>query len=304
MRVEQPTRLWRLPGGELIRSQSWKDAERRGCQYLRFFPKDRLTVGITTNGTVHLWDLATGAHQKAIPLGGSGFVPQRLSSDHRWLLGTTRDMGILVLCDLWESQRVANFAFGWVICYAAAFSPDNRWLAFSTIDRFEAIKVWDLSARQLKQTLLSLKYSQTFGALAMAYSPDGKVLACGGYSGEIRLWSTATGIPIEPTLKGHNVAVGRLAFSADGKTLASGGGDLNIRLWNVATRQEMLLLPDAFMTSGENRLITDAHYAGQAELTPGDRWMLWQEQRGPIRVTQLPSLAETDAIDKSRGQQP
>jgi WD40 repeat protein len=140
--------------------------------------------------------------------------------------------------------------------------------------------------------------------MAMDYSPDGKVLACGSYSGEVRLWSVDEGAPIEPALKGHIAAVARLAFSADSKTLVSGGADQTIRFWNVATRQEVLLIQEALMPSGDNRLLTDPHFAGQAEVTPGDRWMLWQGKPGSIRVTELPSLAEIEATRKDKSREP
>lgn len=299
------TRLWRLPRGELMRAQSWEEAERRGCASLRFFPKSQLAIGITTNGTAHLWDLATGIHQKAVPLGGGGFDPQHLSSDQRWLLGTMHgEEAVFVLGDLQKGTRIGNFAFGWRFCHAAAFSPDNRSLAFSTFDRGEAIKVWDLAAHRLKQNLARLSAIDPFGVMAMAYSPDGQLLACGGYAGEIQIWLAKTGKPIEPRLKGHIVAVGCLAFSADGKTLVSSGGDQSIRLWNVPTRQETLLFPEALMTTGEDRLIMGIHDAGQAELTPGDRWMLWRQPGGRVRVAELPSREEIDAGAKGLSQEP
>jgi eukaryotic-like serine/threonine-protein kinase len=294
---QKSTRLWRLPDGELTRVQSWDDADQRGCQELRFFPKNGLATGITADGTVHLWELASGTHRKAIPLGGSGFVPQLVSSDQRWLLGIAPGDGqaTLILFDMRNSQRVATFAFRYVITYAAAFSPDNRWLAFSSIDRGETINVWDLATSRLQRTLTSFKPGQTFAALAMAYSPDGRLLACGGYSGEIRLWSVSSGRAIDPPLKGHISGVNCLAFSADGKTLASSGADLNVRLWNVATRQEILLLQDAAMASGRGGLLSDSPYVSQAGLIIEDRWMLWRELPSRIRVIELQSLAEIDA---------
>jgi eukaryotic-like serine/threonine-protein kinase len=289
------TRLWRLPDGKLARVQSWKDAAQRGCEELRFFPQNGLAVGVTAQGTAHLWDLATGTHQQAVPLGGSGFVPQLVSSDQRWLLGTVPgQVKTLILGDLRNSRRLSAFAFRYIIFSAWAFSPDNRWLAFSAFDGGEAIRVWDLSAGRLKQTLAHFRIGETFAAFAMAYSPDGRTLACGGYSGEIRLWSVPSGRPLDPPLKGHISGVNCLVFSADGRTLASSGADLKVRLWNVATRQEILLLDNALMTSGAGRLFSDVAYSSQAALIPEDRWMLWRELPNRIRVTELPSLAEID----------
>src|SRR5207244_7220100 len=64
-------------------------------------------------------------------------------------------------------------------------------------------------------------------------SPDGKILASGGYEKNIRLWDSVTGQQ-QAILRGHKAAVRTLAFSPDGKLLASGSSDRSIRLWEKA----------------------------------------------------------------------
>ena len=69
---------------------------------------------------------------------------------------------------------------------------------------------------------------------AVAFSPDGKTPASGGFFNEgIKLWDVATG-KNTATLKGHTNHVYSVAFSPDGKTLASGSADRSIKLWDVA----------------------------------------------------------------------
>src|SRR5262245_28812084 len=65
-------------------------------------------------------------------------------------------------------------------------------------------------------------------------SPDGKVLATGGYDNTIKLWDVTSGKELR-TLDGHNGAVFELAFRSDGKILASASGDRTVKLWDVAT---------------------------------------------------------------------
>ena len=74
---------------------------------------------------------------------------------------------------------------------------------------------------------------------SLGFSPDGKLLAVGGYK-EVRLLDSSTGKAIA-TFGGHADLVRSLAFSPDGKYLAAAGGlpqrSGEIRIWDVASRQ-------------------------------------------------------------------
>ena len=68
------------------------------------------------------------------------------------------------------------------------------------------------------------------GAIAAAFSPDGKMILTGGGAhgakGEARLWNAASGEPLGPPLP-HDHQVHAAAFSPDGKTVCTGSGDHN-----------------------------------------------------------------------------
>jgi WD40 repeat protein len=74
---------------------------------------------------------------------------------------------------------------------------------------------------------------------SVKFSPDGKLLAVGGYK-EVRLLDPASGKP-QATLSGHADYVRSLAFSPDGKMLAAAGGlpqrSGEIKIWDVNSRQ-------------------------------------------------------------------
>jgi WD40 repeat protein len=67
---------------------------------------------------------------------------------------------------------------------------------------------------------------------SLSFSPDGKLLATGGFDNLIKLWSFPAGKEVR-TLTGHTAPVYCVAFSPDGSTLASSSQDQTIRLWNV-----------------------------------------------------------------------
>ncbi len=64
---------------------------------------------------------------------------------------------------------------------------------------------------------------------AIAFSPDGALIACGGESGEVRVFKTENGQRLAQ-IKGDRGPVFALAFTADGKQLAVSGYDGRIRL--------------------------------------------------------------------------
>ena len=74
---------------------------------------------------------------------------------------------------------------------------------------------------------------------ALAFSPDGTLLATGGgepsRSGEIKIWNTSDGSPSRDLGSVHSDCVLALAFSPRGDRLASGGADRFARITDVAS---------------------------------------------------------------------
>ncbi|MFD2766101.1 WD40 repeat domain-containing serine/threonine protein kinase [Micromonospora eburnea] len=76
---------------------------------------------------------------------------------------------------------------------------------------------------------------------ALAFNPDGTILASADDDEMIRLWDV-DGRKLLGTLFGQDGVIDELSFSPDGDTLASANDSGQIKLWNMTTRQETATL--------------------------------------------------------------
>jgi RNA polymerase sigma factor (sigma-70 family) len=122
-----------------------------------------------------------------------------------------------------------------------AFTPDGKTIAVTSVGN--VIHLLDFESGN---TIRDFPHESV--VYAIAFSPDGKLMACGGYDSEksnyfARLWDVETGEELRRYMHGKNGGIRNLAFSPDGKTLASGGDDARLRLWEVATGKEQFAFP-------------------------------------------------------------
>ncbi len=131
---------------------------------------------------------------------------------------------------------------------------------------------------------------------AMAFSPDGRVLAAGAnFENEVGVWDLSTH-QRRFTLR-CTAAVNALAFTPDGLTLASGGEDRKVKLWSAETGQEMVTLPQAgpvnqIAISGDGRILA----AGTSGST--------QYRINLIRPPSFDEIAAVEARERTEVMQP
>ena len=115
----------------------------------------------------------------------------------------------------------------------AIFSPNEGLLAAEErADASYGTRLWYVDTNELRQGPLVGRGIHSYDAIA--FSPDGRMLARGEWDGSIAIWAIPSGAKLT-TLIGHKRSNMALSFSPDGRTLASLADDGSVRLWNVAT---------------------------------------------------------------------
>ncbi|MEK7684156.1 MAG: WD40 repeat domain-containing protein, partial [Verrucomicrobiota bacterium] len=198
----------------------------------------------------YLWKLCQDesrlSYTNSWPYGGLGVItrlqgslgPVALSSDGRTLIAAAgTKLKLLDAATQWE-QPLLEDSDG---IYAVVLSPKrtNILAAASQTGETHTIKLWDLASRQLLATLTG--HTETITAIA--FSPDGKLLASASWDDTVRLWNVESKNPQPRVLTKYYDAALCLAFSPDGKYLVTSGSpqgsESPIRIFDLVTEAEV-----------------------------------------------------------------
>ena len=190
-------------------------------------------------GRVDLWDTTSWQLLKTLREEGPHVWSVAMSPDSR-LLAASGTGGIITL---WQVESGNQFRIIDTKCDNArcvTFSPDGQQLVASCVFKSSNVERSQLR-RWNVETGEELDPIGDATADWLAFSPDGKNLASGGWEKTVRLWQLEP--PYECSeLPGHTDVVFHGAISPDGKTLATGSWDGTIRLWQIPTGEELLVL--------------------------------------------------------------
>jgi WD40 repeat protein len=292
--------LWEVATGRLLRQ--WGAA----ASAVALSPDGKTVITADYDKHVRFWDTATGEELRAYDL---GVVAGLLSPGGKAAVSVSKETTLQVW-DVAAGKEICRLSReqGWNLHGGVAFSPDGRLLATGAATlRDPGVKsdgggarVWEVATgRELRQL-----GPDPAGTWAVAFSPDGKLLATGSGFGPVRLWDVATGRPAG-SCRGYCSNVASLAFSPDGRTLATVSEihESVVRLWEVPSGREVA--PPAGGHPGA--VLSVAFSPDGKTLVSGGRdgtVRLWDAQTGrergaPLRAGDFQAIAALSAGGKT-----
>ncbi|KAJ6256962.1 Vegetative incompatibility protein [Drechslerella dactyloides] len=236
--TDDTVRLWDVATGAL---QQVLNRHKGGVNSLAFSPDGKTLALASSNNTVRLSDLTTGA-ERTLCGHLESVNSVTFSHDGKFLASGSWDKTII----LWDTatgiaQQLLRGHTGPVA--SVSFSPhDAAILASGGVDN--AVRLWDLAIQvgAVQQPLAGHTMStQVRPTDAVLFSPNGKTVASTASAKTVRLWDPSTGV-VQRVLSGHTADAWTFTFSPDSEMLASGSPDTTVRLWDVATGAALQVL--------------------------------------------------------------
>jgi WD40 repeat protein len=280
-------------------------------------------------GQAVLWDARSGGRKLAIPGQVDGVCSVTFSPDGK-TLAVTEYPGVVRLWDVEGGrERLTIKAPAWTPG-SVAFSPDGRLLATGlwtgTKDGVSPpgndVVVWDVATGK---SALTLK-GHTEGVHVVAFSPNGRLIASGGWDGVVKVWDASRGLiratlefpalhkrlgPAEPV-----VPVVAVAFSPDGRILVTSAGVLlargrpegvgEVTIWSAGSDRELATLKGydglakEVIFSPDGKLLATAGSDGMVRLWATTTLRQVGEIHGGIPIAFSPDGRELVASDSDR----
>ena len=264
-----------------------------------FSPDGQLLASGGNNNEAILWNTTNRNEEKVFRGHTKSVMSVVFSQDGKYLATASHD-GFVRLWDVSARRKHTDFKHtGWA--QAVAFSPDGKLLvsggAFSpnkdervvsdVDNRKGSLVLWSV----LKNPRISRMDGHTGIVEAVAFSPDGRLIASASRDKTVKLWDVANQ-QLRKNLTKHKDVVYAVAFSPDGRTLATSSRDYTIKLWSVASGENF-----ATFEISKDRYI----YAEALAFSPDGKYLALACLDYTIRLYDVDTLSEADTLRGHNG---
>jgi WD40 repeat protein len=236
--------------------QKLHTVENNGIGFLEFSPDARMLVGMSSVGSIHVWDIQSGKiirsleseshwrNTSVLTFAQSGTMLAFPSDNHAmtiWNVQTGKELHSLV----GHEKRVLGISF----------SPDSTKVISMSQDCI--IKLWDTDTGKLLKTFDISNSGTGRREFAIGFVPNCAMIAIAGWDGTVTLLDAETGTILQTLNLGEQIHV--FSFSEDGSTLHTNKGtfDVSIDLSrpDPLTMTPALLVKDQWLVRGEKNIL-------------------------------------------------
>lgn len=240
------------------------------------------------------------------------------------LLAVALDNGSIHLRNTNDGKTIRSFVMTSSAPGVVAASPDGQVLAFSDNDR---IQIWNIT----QNTFLGELPGHIDAIIALAFSPDGKLLASASRDQTALLWEVSSGDLLRDLSKAGYEPMG-FAFSPDGNRLAVADSAGGIRYWEMSSLRDIAYVPTGdqslsaiafspdgkwFAVGGEqgflslwdvtgkikDRLLTEVPDSIHAlSFSPDSKWLLVAGSENKLQLWDVETAKRTQTYDSANHQ--
>jgi WD40 repeat protein len=250
--------IWEVATGQEIRRLA---GPVNSNSTVAFSPAGNRLATAGRDGVVRLWDPGNGKEVRQF----EGFqAPPLFSSDGKLLAlhGANKAVQVMEVATGQVLRQMESADLQIDFYSDLAFSPDSKLLASGSGLHPRFVRVWEVASGNER---LSIRGHNGRNITAVAFSPDGKVVATAGDDYIIRRWELATGLELDGAHE-RQAVMADVVFSRDGKTVITAGENGTVQRWDAATGQELshfqaasgertalVLSPDGALAASTNR---------------------------------------------------